>query len=46
MNALLIEQAPVVVLYYDQILRFAQRNISGLEPNPMNHLVLKTVKKQ
>ena len=46
MNARLIEQAPVVVLYYDQILRFAQRNISGLEPNPMNHLVLKTVKKQ
>ena len=46
MNAILLEEAPIVVLYYDQVLRFTQKNISGLEPNPMNHLVLKYVKKQ
>ncbi len=46
MNAFLIEQAPIVVLYYDQVLRFTQKNITGLEPNPMNHLVLKHVRKQ
>lgn len=45
MNAILLEEAPIVVLYYDQVLRFTQKNISGLEPNPMNHLVLKDVKK-
>lgn len=45
MNQILMDESPIVVLYYDQVLRFAQRNISGLEPNPMNHLVLKYVKK-
>ncbi len=45
MNNLIIEQAPIVVLYYDEVLRFTQKNISGLTPNPMNLLTLKTVKK-
>lgn len=45
MNQILMDEAPIVVLYYDQVLRFTQKNISGLEPNPMNHLVLKYVKK-
>lgn len=45
MNQILMEESPIVVLYYDQVLRFTQKNISGLEPNPMNHLVLKYVKK-
>ncbi len=45
MNQILMDESPIVVLYYDQVLRFTQRNISGLEPNPMNHLVLKYVKK-
>ena len=45
MNRILMEQSPVVVLYYDQVLRFMQKNIEGLEPNPMNHLILKYVKK-
>ena len=45
MNQILMDESPIVVLYYDQVLRFAQKNISGLEPNPMNHLVLKYVKK-
>lgn len=46
MNDIIIEQAPIVVLYYDQVLRFTQKNIYGLHSNPMNLLTLKTVKKK
>ncbi|MEI6765462.1 MAG: ABC transporter substrate-binding protein [Bacteroidota bacterium] len=45
MDRLIIEEAPVVILYYDQVLRFVQHNIEGLGSNPMNLLVLKNVKK-
>lgn len=45
MDKLLIEEAPVVVLYYDEVLRFSQKNISGLGSNPLNLLNLKQVKK-
>jgi peptide/nickel transport system substrate-binding protein len=45
MDRLLIEEAPVVVLYYDEVLRFSQKNISGLGSNPLNLLNLKHVKK-
>ncbi|MDR0789516.1 MAG: hypothetical protein LBO06_01830, partial [Bacteroidales bacterium] len=34
MNSIVMEQSPVVVLYYDQVLRFSQKNIEGLESNP------------
>ena len=45
MEAEMMEQAPVVVLYYDQVLRFVQKDISGLGSNPMNLLTLKRVRK-
>jgi len=45
MENLLMAEAPVVVLYYDQVLRFVQKNITGLGNNPMNLLNLKQVKK-
>lgn len=45
MDKLLIEEAPVVVLYYDEVLRFSQKNIAGLGSNPLNLLSLKQVKK-
>jgi oligopeptide transport system substrate-binding protein len=45
MNKIVMDEAPVVVLYYDQVLRFYQKNISGLTSNPMNLLTLKKVKK-
>ncbi len=45
MDALVMEEAPVVVLYYDQVLRFVQKNIHDLGGNPMNLLTLKRVKK-
>ncbi len=45
MDSLIMEDSPIVVLYYDQVMRFTQPNISGLAPNAMNLLSLKRVKK-
>ncbi len=45
MDSLLISEAPIVPLYYDEVLRFYPKNISGLEGNPMNLLDLKRVSK-
>ncbi len=45
MDNIIVEEAPVVVLYYDQVLRFTHKNISGLSTNSMNGLGLKSVKK-
>jgi len=46
MDSLLIKKAPFVALYYDQIIRFTQKNVTGLGSNPINLLVLKNVKKR
>jgi oligopeptide transport system substrate-binding protein len=45
MDQLLIDNAPVVPLYYDEVVRLVQNNISGLSSNAMNLLSLKKVKK-
>lgn len=45
MDQLLIDNAPVVPLYYDQVVRLVQNNVSGLTTNAMNLLNLKRVKK-
>jgi len=45
MEQLIMEEAPVVILYYDQVLRFVQKNITGLGSDPMNMLTLKRVRK-
>lgn len=45
MDSLVMEEAPVVILYYDQVLRFTQPNIEGLGSNPINLLDLRKVKK-
>ncbi|HOY33012.1 MAG TPA: ABC transporter substrate-binding protein [Bacteroidales bacterium] len=45
MDSVLIEEAPFVVLYYDVVMRFTHKNISGLGSNPMNLLSLKKVRK-
>lgn len=46
MDQLIIDESPIVVLYYDQVLRFVQNNIKGLGSNPINLLKLKRVTKQ
>ncbi|MDP4280633.1 MAG: ABC transporter substrate-binding protein [Bacteroidota bacterium] len=45
MDSLIMEEAPVVILYYDQVLRFVQSNIVGMECDPMNLLDLRKVRK-
>lgn len=44
MDSLAMVSSPVVVLFYDQVLRFSRKNVSGLGSNPLNLLNLKTVK--
>ena len=41
MDSILIEEAPIVPLYYDEVIRFTQKNVRGLGINPMNLLVEK-----
>ncbi|WP_340076867.1 ABC transporter substrate-binding protein [Leptobacterium sp. I13] len=45
MDSLIISQAPIIPLYYDQAIRFTKKNVHGLESNPANILSLKRVKK-
>lgn len=45
MDRIIMEEVPVVILYYDQVLRFTQLDIEGLGINPMNLLTLKYVTK-
>jgi len=45
MEKLIMDDAAVVILYYDQVLRFVQNNITGMGSDPMNLLTLKHVKK-
>jgi peptide/nickel transport system substrate-binding protein len=46
MDQLLMDNAPVVPLYYDEVVRLVQNNISGLSSNSMNLLSLKKTKKK
>ncbi len=45
MDSLVMNEAPVVILYYDEVVRFVQKNVSGLGINPVNLLKLKYVRK-
>lgn len=45
MDKLIMDEAPVVILYYDQVLRFTPKNIKGLGSNAINLLDLKRVQK-
>lgn len=45
LDSIIMQDAPVVVLFYDRVLRFTRSGISGLGSNPMNLLVLKHVNK-
>ena len=43
MDQMIVDEAPVVPLYYDMVVRFSPLEIEGLGSNPMNLLVLKRV---
>ncbi len=45
MDKILIEEAPVIFLFYDETAVFTQKNISGISKNAINLLSLKKVKK-
>lgn len=45
MDEMIMEFYPVVPLYYDQAIRFVQKDVKGLEMNPLNLLYLKSVYK-
>ena len=45
MDSLVMSQSPVVVLYYDEALRFVNKSVLGMTSNPINLLNLKKVKK-
>jgi len=36
MDKIVVEEAPVIPLFYDETLRLSQKNLRGLEMNPMN----------
>ena len=45
MDSLAMSDAPVLALFYDQLLHFTQLNVSGFSSNPMNLIELKRVRK-
>ena len=46
MDSLIMSEAPVVPLFYDEVVRFTRKNVSGLGINPINLLDLKRVSKK
>lgn len=46
MEQILVEEAPVVPLYYDQVVRLVQKNVEGLSVDPTNMINLERVRKK
>ena len=46
MDRMIVDDAPIIPLYYDQVIRLVNHKIKGLGNNSMNLLNLKTVTKQ
>ncbi len=46
MDQMIMDESPVIILYYDQVLRFVSKDVSGLGINAMNLLSLKRVQKR
>jgi len=45
MDSIIIDNAIVIPLYYDKVIRFVQNDVEGMKCNPMNLLILKNVRK-
>jgi len=45
MDQLVVNDAPVIALYYDEVVRLVSHRVKNLKTNPMNLLDLKSVKK-
>jgi oligopeptide transport system substrate-binding protein len=46
MDNIIMQNAPVVILYYDKLVNLYQDNITGISKNPLNLLVLKRIVKK
>jgi len=46
MDNIIMQNAPVVILYYDKLVNLYQDNITGISKNPQNLLVLKRIVKK
>jgi oligopeptide transport system substrate-binding protein len=46
LERIILEESPVVPLYYDEVLRFTQKRVKGLSSNGLNLLDLKRVRLQ
>ena len=44
LDSIVIAEAPVVPLFYDQSVRFLPHYVKGIETNPLNHMLLKRVR--
>lgn len=44
MDSIVMSEAPVAVLYYDEVLRFVHKKVLGMNANPTNLLDLRSVK--
>ncbi len=44
MDSLIMEESPVIILYYDEVLRFVRKRVQGMTINPINLLNLKRVR--
>jgi oligopeptide transport system substrate-binding protein len=45
MEQIVLDEAPCVPLFYDYVVRLVQKNIEGIQPNGLNSLNLKRVRK-
>ncbi len=46
MDSLIIDEAPIIPLFYDEVVRLVSHRIKGLNTNPMNLLNLKYTRKE
>ncbi len=46
MDEILMSDFPIIPLYYDQVVRFVQKDVEGMKINPINLLILKNVSKK
>ncbi len=46
MDSIILEESPVVPLFYDQVSHFLRKEIKGFSTNPVNMLDLSTVRKK
>ncbi|MDO6597037.1 ABC transporter substrate-binding protein [Oceanihabitans sp. 2_MG-2023] len=45
MDSLIMQESPVITMFYDEVIRFTRKNVYDLGINPINMLDLKRVKK-